>query len=56
MNDNKKEGTAKDLSGKVKEGAGKAVDDDKMKREGKADQVEGSAQKTVGEAEDAVKK
>jgi uncharacterized protein YjbJ (UPF0337 family) len=45
----KAEGTAKDLKGKVKEGAGKAVGNDRLQTEGRADQLEGKAQKKVGD-------
>ncbi len=49
------EGSAKNLGGKVKEAGGKLVGDEKTKREGQADQVEGKVQNTVGGIKDAVK-
>lgn len=45
-------GKAKDISGKIKEEAGDAVGNDKLKRDGQADQVKGKAQKGVGDAKD----
>lgn len=48
-------GAANDTMGKVKEGAGRAMDDDKMQAEGLAQQAKGKTQKAVGEAKDAVK-
>lgn len=45
----KAEGTAKDLKGKVKEGAGRVVGNERLQAEGRADQIEGKAQKKVGD-------
>jgi uncharacterized protein YjbJ (UPF0337 family) len=45
----KAEGTAKNLAGTVKEVAGKATGNDRLKAEGKAEQVEGRTQKKIGE-------
>ena len=45
----KAEGTAKDMKGKVKEGAGRMTGNDRMAAEGRADQIEGKAQKKVGD-------
>jgi uncharacterized protein YjbJ (UPF0337 family) len=45
----KAEGTAKDLKGKVKEGAGKLVGNERLQTEGRLDQVDGKAQKKVGD-------
>ncbi|TYB84343.1 CsbD family protein [Oceaniovalibus sp. ACAM 378] len=45
-------GKAKDIVGKIKEEAGDAVGNDKMKRDGQKDQVEGKVQKGVGDAKD----
>ena len=49
------EGSAKNLGGKVKEGIGKLTGDSKTQAEGKSDQVEGKVQNTVGGVKDAVK-
>jgi uncharacterized protein YjbJ (UPF0337 family) len=48
-NQDKLEGTGKDLKGKVKEAAGKAVGNRRLEAEGNVDQAEGKAQKKVGE-------
>ena len=49
------EGAAKNMGGKVKEGLGKATGDEKMKAEGRADQMEGKVQNTVGGIKDAMR-
>lgn len=49
------EGAAKTLGGKAKEFAGKVTGDEKLKAEGKADQVEGKIQNAVGGVKDAFK-
>ncbi len=53
-NQNETDGKAKDLKGKLKEKAGDLFGNDKMKAEGKGDQVEGKTQKTAGKVQDAV--
>jgi uncharacterized protein YjbJ (UPF0337 family) len=42
-------GHAKDIKGKVKEGAGKALDNPNLRDEGQADQAEGNVQRKTGE-------
>ena len=49
------EGAAKNMGGKIKEGVGKVTGDEKLKAEGRADQVEGKVQNTVGGVKDATK-
>lgn len=49
-------GMANEAVGNVKQGVGKATDNDKLRAEGKAQEVKGEAQQTVGKAKDAVKK
>jgi uncharacterized protein YjbJ (UPF0337 family) len=49
------EGAAKNMGGKVKEAAGNVTGDAKLKHEGQADQVAGKAQNAVGGAKDAIK-
>ena len=49
------EGSLKQMGGKLKEGAGKIVGDEKMKREGQSDQAEGKLQNAWGGAKDAVR-
>jgi uncharacterized protein YjbJ (UPF0337 family) len=49
------EGAAKNIGGKIKEAAGKVTGDTKMQAEGKADQVEGKVQNTVGGVKDGLR-
>lgn len=46
------EGSAKQMGGELKEGAGKLFGDAKMKHEGQADQAEGKLQNAWGSAKD----
>ncbi len=55
MDKDRIEGAAKNMGGKIKEGAGKLLGDEKMTREGQADQVEGKVQNTVGGVKDAIR-
>jgi uncharacterized protein YjbJ (UPF0337 family) len=55
MNDDRMKGAIKQKKGDIKEAAGKALDDEKLKREGQADQVEGKVQNTVGGVKDALR-
>jgi uncharacterized protein YjbJ (UPF0337 family) len=52
MNDDRVEGAANNIGGKIKEGVGKAVGDTKLRREGQVDQVKGRAQNTIGGIKD----
>lgn len=49
-------GAAKNLGGKIKEAAGKVTGDEKLKAEGRADQIEGKIQNAVGGVKDALRK
>jgi uncharacterized protein YjbJ (UPF0337 family) len=49
------EGSAKNLGGKIKEAAGKVTGDEKLKREGQADQVAGKVQNVVGGVKDKLR-
>lgn len=49
------EGAAKNMGGKIKEAAGKITGDEKLKREGQADQVSGKVQNAVGGMKDSVR-
>lgn len=49
------EGAAKNIGGKIKEGVGKITGDEKLKAEGRADQLEGKVQNTVGGVKDALR-
>ena len=46
------EGSAKKATGNIKEGAGALFGDEKLKREGKAEQAEGKIQNAWGSAKD----
>jgi uncharacterized protein YjbJ (UPF0337 family) len=48
-------GSLKEAKGNIKEAAGKVTGDEKLKREGQSDQVEGKVQNIVGGIKDAVK-
>lgn len=52
IDDDRTEGSAKQVGGEMKEGAGKLLGDEKMKREGEADQAEGKLQNAWGSAKD----
>ena len=49
------EGAAKNLGGNIKEAAGKVTGDEKLKAEGRADQVEGKVQNAVGGLKDTLR-
>ena len=49
------EGAATNMGGKVKEAAGKLTGDEKLKAEGRADQVKGKVQNAVGGVKDALR-
>jgi uncharacterized protein YjbJ (UPF0337 family) len=49
------EGSVKQLKGKIKQGAGTLLGDEKLKNEGRADQAEGKLQNAWGSAKDAVR-
>ena len=49
------EGAAKNMGGKVKEATGDVTGDEKLKAEGKADQVEGKVQNAVGGIKDTLR-
>ncbi|MBN9027459.1 MULTISPECIES: CsbD family protein [Kaistia] len=48
-------GLANEAVGNVKQGIGKATDNDRLRAEGKAQELKGEAQQAVGKAKDAVK-
>jgi uncharacterized protein YjbJ (UPF0337 family) len=49
-------GMANEAVGNVKQGVGKATDNDELRAKGKAQEIKGETQQKVGEAKDAVKK
>jgi uncharacterized protein YjbJ (UPF0337 family) len=55
MDKDRVEGSATNMGGKVKEGAGKLTGDEKLKNEGVMDQVKGKVQNAVGGIKDALK-
>lgn len=55
MDDKRVKGAAKNVGGKVKEGLGKVTGDEKLKREGQADQVTGKVENAVGGLKDEVR-
>jgi uncharacterized protein YjbJ (UPF0337 family) len=55
MDENRLEGTARNLGGKVEEGVGHATGDVKTQGKGLADQVAGAAQDVYGRAADATR-
>ena len=52
----KVKGMANEAVGNVKQGVGKATDNDKLRAEGKVQEKKGEAQQAVGNAKDTVKK
>ncbi|MGH9548122.1 MAG: CsbD family protein, partial [Terriglobales bacterium] len=52
IDDDRTEGSAKQVGGEMKEGAGKLFGDEKMKRDGQADQAEGKLQNAWGSIKD----
>jgi uncharacterized protein YjbJ (UPF0337 family) len=54
-NTDKAAGIANEAMGKVKQGIGGAVESDKMKNDGAAQEAKGDAQEAVGDAKNATK-
>lgn len=52
VDEDRTEGSMKQTGGKLKEGAGDLLGDEKMKREGQAEQGEGKLQNAWGSAKD----
>jgi uncharacterized protein YjbJ (UPF0337 family) len=48
-------GSAKKIKGSVKQAVGKAVGDAKLQSDGKADQIEGKVQNTIGGLKDTMR-
>jgi uncharacterized protein YjbJ (UPF0337 family) len=55
MDKDRIKGSAKQMTGAVKEAVGKATGDTKMKAEGKAQQTAGKMQSAVGRAKDKIR-
>lgn len=49
------DGAARNIGGKIKETAGKVTGDEKLQAEGRADQVAGKVQNAVGGVKDSVR-
>lgn len=49
------DGAVKNIGGKIKEGVGNITGDEKLKAEGKADQLAGKVQNTVGGIKDTLR-
>lgn len=49
------EGAAKTIGGNIKEAAGKLTGDEKLKAEGRAEQIEGKVQNAVGGLKDSLR-
>jgi len=49
------EGAAKNMGGEIKEAAGKITGDEKLKADGRADQVEGKIQNAMGGLKDTLR-
>ena len=54
MDKDRVEGAAKNVKGNAKTAAGKLLGDEKLKNEGRADQVKGKLQNTVGGIKDKI--
>jgi uncharacterized protein YjbJ (UPF0337 family) len=55
MDENRVSGTAKNIGGKIEEGAGALVGDARTQIQGKLDQASGAAQDLYGQAADAAR-
>jgi uncharacterized protein YjbJ (UPF0337 family) len=55
MDKDRIEGAAEQAKGKVKEVAGKTLGDSKLEGEGKADQITGKVQNTIGGIKDTLR-
>ena len=55
MDKDRIKGSAQNMKGKVKEAAGRAVGDEKLKAEGRGDRVAGKLRNAFGSAKDALR-
>jgi uncharacterized protein YjbJ (UPF0337 family) len=55
MNKDQVTGRAEEAKGKIKEAAGKIVGNDKLKAEGKVDQLTGKVKASYGDAKEKIK-
>jgi uncharacterized protein YjbJ (UPF0337 family) len=56
MNKDRVAGSAKEIKGAVKQGAGKLVGDAKLQAEGRSERSKGKLQNAIGSLKDAAKK
>jgi uncharacterized protein YjbJ (UPF0337 family) len=56
MDQDRAEGSMKNIKGRVKEGVGKAIGDTKLETEGKMDKAEGRIQNSIGGMKDSLRK
>ena len=56
MDNDRAEGSMKNIKGRVKEGLGKALGDTKLETEGKMDKAEGKVQNAIGGMKDSLRK
>lgn len=55
MDNDRAEGSLKNIKGQIKEGVGKLTGDSKTQADGKMDQAEGKVQNTVGGIKDTLR-
>jgi uncharacterized protein YjbJ (UPF0337 family) len=55
VDDDRVEGAARNVGGKVKEGVGKVLGDEKLRREGQVDQIKGRAENAIGGIKDSAR-
>ena len=55
MNEDRMKGALKEAQGNIKEGTGNALDNEKLKREGQVERIEGKAQSGVGQVKELFK-
>jgi uncharacterized protein YjbJ (UPF0337 family) len=56
MDNDRTEGSMKNMKGRLKEGLGKALGDSKLETEGKMDKTEGKVQNAIGGIKDSLRK
>ena len=55
MDEDRVKGAGQNVKGKVKEGIGRATGDEKLKAEGRGDQVAGKVRNTIGGIKDTIR-
>ncbi|QRM30619.1 CsbD family protein [Microvirga sp. VF16] len=56
MDNDRAEGSMKNMKGRLKEGLGKALGDSKIEAEGKMEKTEGKIQNAIGDIKDSLRK